>query len=129
MTLESAIPKLINLRYNTLYSLHYKVAMSVISLRLPEDLDQKLAREAERVNRARSEIARDAIADYLARQERDRFLAQIAQAARARGADDAIEMAEEALPFDNEALELVEGPRASEPKAAYRTRKRKAKRR
>jgi predicted transcriptional regulator len=101
--------------------------MSVISLRLPDDLEEKLAQEAERANKARSEIAREAIADYLARQERDRFLAEIARAARARGTDEARKMAEEALPLDNEALDLAEGHEAREPKTRYRARRAKRK--
>ena len=48
--------------------------MSVISLRLPDALEEKLAREAQRANTPRSEIARRAVAEYLERQERDRLL-------------------------------------------------------
>jgi predicted transcriptional regulator len=101
--------------------------MSVISLRLPDDLEAKLAQEAERAHKPRSEIARVAIADYLARRERDRFLAEIARAARARGTVDPIEIAEQALPLDNEALALAEGHEAREPKTTYRARRAKRK--
>jgi predicted transcriptional regulator len=97
--------------------------MSIISLRLSKDLDHKLAREAELANKARSEIAREAIAEYLARLERDRFIAQIARAARARGTEEALAIAHEALPHDNEALDLAEGRTARQPKTAYRARK------
>lgn len=53
--------------------------MSLVSIRLPADIEARLAREAERTRRPKSEIARDAIVDYLKRVERDRFLAEIAR--------------------------------------------------
>lgn len=100
--------------------------MSIVSIRLPDDIELSLTREAERTQRAKSEIARDAIADYLKRQERDRFLAEIARAARARGDAEAIDLADEALPFDNEALEPTEGfIGVSEPRAKYKARPKK----
>lgn len=95
--------------------------MSIVSVRLPDDIELSLNREAERTQRAKSEIARDAIAQYLQRQERDRFLAEIARAARARGDSDALDLAAEALPLDNEALETIERVnRVSEPRAKYK---------
>jgi predicted transcriptional regulator len=95
--------------------------MSIVSVRLPDDIELSLNREAERTQRAKSEIARDAIAQYLQRQERDRFLAEIARAARARGDSDALDLAAEALPFDNEALERIEQVnRVNEPRARYK---------
>jgi predicted transcriptional regulator len=78
--------------------------MSTISIRLPDDVAAQLTREAERARRPKSDVARDAIMEYLSRVERDRFLAEIARAARSRGEAEAMESAEEALPFDNEAL-------------------------
>jgi predicted transcriptional regulator len=83
--------------------------MAVISLRLPPELEEILAREAERAGRPRSEMAREAIADYLNRQRRDRFIAEIARAARAIDPAEAVAVAEEALPLDNEALSIGEG--------------------
>lgn len=82
--------------------------MSTVSIRLPDDVALSLNREAERTQRAKSEIARDAIADYLKRQERGRFLAEIARAARAGSKSEAFDFADEALPLDNEALEQTE---------------------
>ena len=100
--------------------------MSIVSIRLPEDIEVSLTREAERTQRAKSEIARDAIADYLKRQERDRFLTEIARAARARGDAEALDLANEALPFDNEALEQTEGViGVGEPRAKYMARRKK----
>jgi hypothetical protein len=43
------------------------------------------------------------------RQAGKRFLAQIARAARERGDAESLNLADEALPMDNEALEQTEG--------------------
>jgi predicted transcriptional regulator len=100
--------------------------MSIVSIRLPDHIELSLTREAERTQRAKSDIAREAIADYLQRQERDRFLHEIARAARARGTADALDIAHEALPTDNEALELAEGHfSVNEPRAKYKVRRKK----
>jgi len=61
--------------------------MSKISIRLPEDLENKLGEEAQRAHKKRSELAREAIADYLQRVERERFLADMRRAAQAVYAD------------------------------------------
>ena len=101
--------------------------MSLVSIRLPEDVEKRLAHEAARAQRPKSEIARDAIVEYLGRIERERFLAEIARAARDRGDAEALGVAAEALHTDNEALALSE-QRVDEPKTPYRTRKRKTRR-
>jgi predicted transcriptional regulator len=93
--------------------------MSVISLRLPDDLEERLAREAELANTARSEIARRAVAEYLDRQERERVMAAFVAEARAAYADpsvrrEALAVASEFALADSEALDLAEGKR---PKA------------
>lgn len=98
--------------------------MSLMSIRLPDDVEARLAREAEQSQRPKSEIARDAIIDYLRRLDRDRFLGEIARAARSRGDTEAIDSAEEALPFDNEALDVAEG--VSEPRVKYGARKKRS---
>jgi predicted transcriptional regulator len=98
--------------------------MATLNMRLDDELDRQLAREADLENQTRSELARAAIANYLAQRERRRFQAEILRAARARGNREAITMAEEALYTDNEALELLENV-AAEPKARYRARKSK----
>lgn len=94
--------------------------MPLISIRLPEALDAELTREAEARQRPKSELAREAIVEYLARRERERFLGAIARAARADG-EDGIALAEESLRLDNEALDLGEGKRVQEPRTRYRT--------
>lgn len=102
--------------------------MAILNMRLDDELDRRLAREANLENQTRSELARAAIANYLAERERRRFQAQILRAARARGDREAVAMAEEALYTDNEALELSENV-AAEPKARYGARKSKRKKR
>ena len=102
--------------------------MALVSIRLPEDVEARLARESERTQRSKSEIARDAIVDYLRRTERDRFLAEIARAARGGDVAEALGAAEEALTTDNEALAIAEGPTVRERKTAYRVRTKKKKR-
>lgn len=101
--------------------------MPLVSIRLPEDIEARLASEAERAGRPRSEIAREAIAEYLDRLERSRFLGAIARAARAVDSTEALELAEEALPFDNEALVLGEAPGVHEAGPAYRAGRRNKK--
>jgi predicted DNA-binding protein len=102
--------------------------MSLVSIRLPDEVEARLAEEAERTQRPKSEIARDAIIDYLERTERDRFLAEIARAARARDGREVVAGVEEALPLDNEALDIAEARVVREPRAKYRARKKKKKR-
>lgn len=99
--------------------------MATLNMRLDDELERRLAREAEIADRTRSELARAAIAAFLEQRERERFLAEIARAARERGSHEALAIAEEALPTDNEALELAEGRSGRQPRAAYRARRRK----
>ncbi|MEQ1802910.1 MAG: ribbon-helix-helix protein, CopG family [Gammaproteobacteria bacterium] len=79
-----------------------------MSLRLPEDLDARLGREAARAKKARSEIARTAIAEYLARQEREQFIADYVRSAMGEDREEVLARAEEFLPLENEALALAE---------------------
>lgn len=106
-----------------------QIVMSLVSIRLPEDVEIRLAREAERVRRPKSEIARLAIVDYLERMERDRFLGEIARAARSRGDEEVLAAAEEALLLDNEALAIAEAADVREPRSRYRKRNTKKKQR
>lgn len=100
--------------------------MSSLSLRLPEDLETKLAQEAEREGCARSDVARQAIADYLVRRERERFMNELVSEMRSMTPAMRVEslaMAEEALVTDNEALELAERPSATRRPPRKRSRK------
>lgn len=97
----------------------------LISLRLPDDLLASLTREAGRVGRPRSEIVREAVSTYLAQLERDRFLGEIARAARAGSSDEALYLAEEALPLDNEARDLAERRSVQDSRETYGMRRKK----
>lgn len=96
------------------YALPYTVLpMPAFSLRLPDDLESRLDAEARREGVARSEIARVAIAEFLAQRERQRTLAAFVAEARAAYADpkiraDALALAEEAVALDNEGLRVAE---------------------
>lgn len=94
--------------------------MPALSLRLPEDLDHRLEQEAHREGLPRSEVVRQAINDYLARRERERFMAELVSAAKAmvqnpEALRENRELTEEFLPLDNEALDIAEGRKAGEP--------------
>jgi predicted transcriptional regulator len=56
--------------------------MTALSLRLPDDIDALLGEEARVEGKTRSEIARTAISDYLARREKERFMAEMVEEAR-----------------------------------------------
>ncbi|HEX9627375.1 MAG TPA: hypothetical protein VGA00_10610 [Acidiferrobacterales bacterium] len=101
--------------------------MSLLSIRLPKDLEKQLADEARLTQKKRAQLVREALADYLQGRRRERFLAEMTRAAGALGSDErarreAGETAEGFLPLDNEALSLVE---AREPAAPAPTRRRK----
>lgn len=94
--------------------------MSTLSIRLPDALDRQLQEEARLADKTRSELVRDIVAEYLNRQERTRFMAELAEEARRAYADpdicrEALEMAEDFLPLDNEALDLAEGRKPGDP--------------
>ena len=97
--------------------------MATLNMRLNDEMDRQLAREAELAEQTRSELARQAIAAFLAQRERQRFLDEIARAALEHKGPEAVALAEEALVTDNEALRLAEH-RVTEPKARARAKKR-----
>ena len=61
--------------------------MTAISLRLPDDIEANLKAEAQLEGRTQSEIARQAIIEYLVRREKERFMAEMIAAGRALAAD------------------------------------------
>lgn len=88
--------------------------MPALSLRLPEDLDKRLEIESRLEQQPRSEVVRIAIIDYLARRERERFMAELVAEARTAYADEsirreALEISEEGMTTSNEALDIAEG--------------------
>lgn len=102
--------------------------MATLNMRLDEDLEARLAREASLVDRTRSDLAREAIETYLAHCERQRFQAEILRAARARGDDEAVAAAAEALYMDNESFALTQAA-VQQPKARYTAGAKKRKKR
>ena len=104
--------------------------MSGFSLRLPEELESRLDEEARHEGVARSAIARAAIAEFLERRERQRYLAAFVAEARAAYADpkirkEALTLAEEAVPLDNEGLRVAESRGRYEASVATRQRRKK----
>ena len=90
--------------------------MGTLSIRLSDDIEVKLVQEARLRETNRSEVAREAIADYLRRRERERFMAEIVEAARhLKGDPETLRLVEEWLPIDNEAMELAEGRQPGAP--------------
>ena len=83
--------------------------MSTLSIRLSERLDGFLTAESRLAGQPKSLIARNALEQFLENRRRERFLAQMTRAAIVIDSDETATLAEEALPFDNEALELTEG--------------------
>lgn len=105
--------------------------MSAFSLRIPKALEDRLDLEARRSGVPRSAVARTALEFFLDRRERERLLAGFVAEARttygdAARRDELLALADEALPFDNEALEISEA-RPSR-KAAGRAKARKRRR-
>ena len=83
--------------------------MSTLSIRLSERLDEHLTAESRLAGQPKSLIARNALEQFLRNRRRERFLAQLIRAAAAINSDESAALVEEALPFDNEALESTEG--------------------
>ena len=82
--------------------------MSTLSIRLSDELDERLSEESRLASQPKSLLARTALEQFLAGRRRERFLARLAAAAAATETD-AAELAAESLPFDNESLALAEG--------------------
>ncbi len=94
--------------------------MSTLSIRISEDLERQLDNEARVEHKPRSEIVREAIKEYIARRERERYMSEFIAEAKKAYADpdirrDAQRIAEAFLPLDNEALDMAEGRRPGEP--------------
>lgn len=90
--------------------------MSTLSIRLPERLDRQLKEEARLSRKKRSELVREAIAEYLRRRRRDRLMAElVAEARQLKDDPETLAVAEEFLPLENEALDRAEGREPGEP--------------
>lgn len=79
--------------------------MSTLNVRLPDDLEALLEREARRSHKPRSELAREAIRAHLAQLERARFMSEMGRAAHAIGADPALRRDAETIAGEFQALE------------------------
>lgn len=88
--------------------------MSTLSIRLSKELYSRLSEESRIAKEPKSLLARDALADFLKRRQRERLVAELARAAAAMNAEEAAALAAEALPLDNEALAVAEGRQASD---------------
>lgn len=88
--------------------------MSILSIRLSDGLNESLNQEARLSRQPKSLIVRIALERLLANRERERFLAQMTRAAKAIDPAHALQLAEEALPLDNESMALT-GSKAPTP--------------
>ena len=79
--------------------------MSTLNVRLPDDLDALLDREAQRSHKPRSELAREAIRAHLAQLEHARFMGEMGRAAHAIGVDSALRRDAETIAGEFQALE------------------------
>ncbi len=84
--------------------------MSAISIRLPDDLDQKLAKEVRRTGQPRSQLIREALEALLDQRQRERLAAQLRDAATVLASNpearqEALELAEDFLAAENDALD------------------------
>ena len=97
--------------------------MPAVSVRLPAELEALLEQEAQLAGRARSEVIREALTEYIRHQQRRRFMDAYVAEARAGYADPALraevrQLAEEALALDEEGSSSAEPP-ASEADAPW----------
>lgn len=79
--------------------------MGTLSVRLPEEVEESLEREAEISHRSRSDLVREAIGEYVTRKERDRYIAEMTEAARALYADPAARTEGQEIQADLDAVD------------------------
>lgn len=84
--------------------------MTMLSIRLSDELDARLNAESGAAGQPKSFLVRQALEQFLIRRKRERFVAELTRAARMLDAGEALEVATEALPLDNEALDLTDIP-------------------
>lgn len=96
--------------YNLNHISVFGYVMGTLNVRLPDDLARRLAEEARQAHVPRSDLAREAISEWLARRERARRERRLEAAARVIAEDPALyrearSMAQDFLPLENEASE------------------------
>jgi predicted DNA-binding protein len=92
--------------------------MSTLTIRLPEELDRQLSALAEAESKTRSEVARVALEKFFRDREREQFMLEMIAEMKSMSEEarrEALEIAEEAIPFDNEALDIAEGRKPADP--------------
>lgn len=88
--------------------------MGAVSLRLPDELENRLGEEARLSGQGRSQLMREALEALLLRRREERAQTALREAARALAGDpgadaEALDIAEAFLPAENEALEGADG--------------------
>ncbi len=86
--------------------------MTSITIRLDGPLEKMLEQELRSGEKSRSDLVRDALQEYLKRHKRERFIQTMVEEMKSLSPEarqEGLDIAEEALPLDNEALELSEG--------------------
>jgi hypothetical protein len=92
--------------------------MGAITIRLDKKIEDKLEAEIRLEKKTRSQLLRTALEDYLRRREQGRMMQALIQEMQRlppTAREESIALAEEALPLDNEALDLAEGRKPGEP--------------
>lgn len=94
--------------------------MTAISLRLPDDIEANLKAEAQLEGKTQSEIARQAITEYLARREKERFMAEMVSEMRTAYANpdirrEALEIAEDLVDDGLDAIIAAERTAGIDP--------------
>lgn len=82
--------------------------MPNISVRIPAELDERLSEAAQREERARSDVARDAIYWYLETMEKKRFMQSLLEDAAKLTNEETTNIAEDYVLLDDEALNIGE---------------------
>ena len=90
---------------------HSGLTMETISLHLPDDLIQRLERQATVAGRSRSMLIREVLESYLRECERQCLLAAFAVEAGQLSPTESVALAEEFAEAEAEALERAEGVR------------------
>ena len=93
--------------------------MGVITIRLNEKLEKQLRQESQLEKKSRSNLVRQAIADFLRRMEHNRLKQALVQEMKnlpSSARQEGLAIADEFLPAENEALELAEGRKSWESK-------------
>lgn len=84
--------------------------MTTISLRLPDDLSQRLEQEMASSHQSRSELIRSALENFLRERQRQRLLAAFAAEATLLDREEIAELADDFADAEDQALERAEQP-------------------